>query len=62
MCLLLAAFTADAKVWQLTNSNIEIKVDDKTAILTVTDKRCNKVWQQSLVGEGSTLSKMAQVK
>ncbi|HVG17328.1 MAG TPA: glycoside hydrolase [Chitinophagaceae bacterium] len=45
--LTIIALTADAKVWILSNTNLEVKFDDKTALLTVTDKRCNKSWQQS---------------
>ncbi len=45
--LLLVALGAYCKVWTISNSSLEIKFNDQTAMLTVTDKRCNKVWQQS---------------
>lgn len=34
------------KIWTLSNQTLKIDFDDKTALLTVFDKRCNKVWEQ----------------
>jgi hypothetical protein len=36
-----------AKVWTISDSKLEVRFDDQTALLSVTDKRCNKVWEQS---------------
>ncbi|MBC7889654.1 MAG: hypothetical protein H7Z13_17400 [Ferruginibacter sp.] len=38
--------TAYSKVWTISNASLEIQFNDKTALLTVRDKRCNKLWQQ----------------
>ena len=32
--------------WILSDKNLEVRFDDQTALLKVTDKRCNKVWEQ----------------
>jgi len=36
-----------AKTWTLSDTKLEIRFDDQTALLSVTDKRCNKVWEQA---------------
>jgi hypothetical protein len=46
---LLALFTIPvySKIWTISDANLEVRFDDQTAILTITDKRCNKTWEQS---------------
>lgn len=48
------SLTSYSKAWVLFNANLEIKFDDQTALLTVKDKRCSKVWQQSAFAEKMT--------
>ena len=36
-----------AKIWTLSDTKLEIRFDDQTALFSVTDKRCNKVWEQA---------------
>jgi hypothetical protein len=44
--LTLMMISAYSKVWTLSDSNLEVRFDDQTALLSVTDKRCNKAWEQ----------------
>jgi hypothetical protein len=39
-------FSAYSKVWTISDSNLEVRFDDQTALISVIDKRCNKVWEQ----------------
>jgi hypothetical protein len=36
-----------SKIWKLSEAKLEVRFDDQTALLSVTDKRCNKVWEQT---------------
>ena len=38
--------TGNSKVWTISDSKLQVHFDDQTALLSVTDKRCNKVWEQ----------------
>lgn len=49
-----------AKTWTLSDMNIEVRFDDQTALLSVTDKRCNKVWEQSPLKNQFTVKKTTQ--
>ncbi len=40
--------SANAKVWMLADQKMALQFNDQTGSLQVTDKRCNKVWQQKL--------------
>lgn len=44
--LTLMVISGYSKVWTLSDSKLHIRFDDQTALLAVTDKRCNKVWEQ----------------
>lgn len=39
--------TIDAKIWKISDANIEVLFDDETALLQVNDLRNNKSWEQS---------------
>ena len=58
--LLFFAFSVYSKVWTLSDSNLEVRFDDQTSLLTVNDKRCNKVWQQSTSQNQFVVSKTVQ--
>ncbi len=46
-CLILVSFlNGYSKIRIISDQNIEIRFNDQTALLTVTDKRCNKTWEQ----------------
>ncbi|HEY3369793.1 MAG TPA: glycoside hydrolase [Prolixibacteraceae bacterium] len=49
--LLSGALAANSKVWTLSDTNLDIRFDDQSARLSVTDRRCNKVWEQSTLSE-----------
>jgi len=46
---LIFSLHTQAKVWILSDSNLEIQFNDQTVLFSVTDKRCNKIWHQSLL-------------
>ncbi len=54
--------TIDAKVWIISNSNLEVRFNDETALLSVTDKRCNKTWEQVELIKKWTSAKTTQTK
>jgi hypothetical protein len=49
-----------SKVWKISDSKLEVRFDDQTGLLSVTDKRCNKVWEQSTVSEQFTITGVSQ--
>ncbi|OAQ42398.1 hypothetical protein A5893_02465 [Pedobacter psychrophilus] len=51
-----------AKVWTLSNHNIELSFDDQTVKFSVLDKRCSKVWKQDLPANGASLVNTTQNK
>ena len=53
-------FAGYSKVWTLSDTNLEIRFDDQTALLSVTDKRCNKVWSQSASKDQLTVVRVVQ--
>ncbi len=65
--LLIAAFlsvsvvlTGFSKIWTISDSKLEIRFDDQTALLSVTDKRCKKVWEQDVLQERFHVKKTVQ--
>lgn len=52
--------TIDAKVWIISDSNLEVRFNDETALLSVTDKRCNKIWHQSPLTEDLKVQNVVQ--
>ncbi|MBC7721386.1 MAG: hypothetical protein H7068_05135, partial [Pedobacter sp.] len=57
MSISLSAFSKD---WVLSDSNVKIVFNDQTSLLTVTDKRCNKVWEQLAYKEMLTTKSTVQ--
>jgi len=57
---IILSFRAYSEVWTLSDSNLEVRFDDQTTVLTVNDKRCNKVWQQSPLQNQFVVSKTIQ--
>jgi len=61
LCItMLFCFYSEAKIWTLSDSNLEVRFDDQTALFSVTDKRCNKVWEQSPSKEQFSVVKTGQ--
>lgn len=60
LVLMFVSLAGYSKAWVLFNANLEIKFDDQKALLTVKDKRCNKVWQQSPLAEKMTVTNTLQ--
>lgn len=58
--LTLIVISAYSKVWTLSDSNLQVRFDDQTALLSVTDKRCNKVWEQLSLKDQFTVKKTEQ--
>jgi hypothetical protein len=48
---LIISHVLPAREWELSNSQLEFRFDEKTALFTVTDKRCNKTWKSSPLTE-----------
>jgi hypothetical protein len=46
LILIFFSFTGYSKVWTISNAALDVKFDDQSLSLTVTDKRCNKLWEQ----------------
>ncbi len=49
-----------SKIWTISDANLEVRFDDQTALFSVTDKRCNKVWEQLPLKEQFTVKKTEQ--
>ncbi len=58
--ILFFTFSANSKTWKLTDNNLTVVFDDQTVLLSVTDKRCNKIWQQTAVTENLKVDKVIQ--
>ncbi|MDP2889099.1 MAG: hypothetical protein Q8P34_09065 [Bacteroidota bacterium] len=58
--LTLMVLSAYSKVWTLSDSKLEVRFDDQTALFSVTDKRCNKVWEQLPLKDQCTVKKTEQ--
>jgi hypothetical protein len=54
------SFTGNAKVWIISDKNLEVTFNDKLLSFSVEDKRCNKVWEQVPFKEGFILTKIDQ--
>jgi len=59
-CLLLVTLVAHSKSWVLADSRLQVSFNDATALLTITDKRVNKVWQQAVYQELYKVRKTTQ--
>ncbi|MCF8225793.1 MAG: glycoside hydrolase [Bacteroidales bacterium] len=62
LILIISAFnyTCEAKNWVLSDSNLEITFNDATGLLSVTDRRCNKTWQQTASAEDIAVENVIQ--
>ena len=58
--IILSKLNLQAENWILADSHLEVRFDDQTALLLVTDKRCNKIWEQSALKEHFTVKKTEQ--
>lgn len=58
--LVVFVFTGFSKVWVMSDSNLEVRFDDQTALFSVSDKRCNKEWEQSPINSGFTAKTIRQ--
>lgn len=58
--LLLAHGNSKAKSWELSDANLRIVFNDETALLSVEDLRCLKIWRQSALTENLNVEKVAQ--
>ena len=58
--LVCIAFSGSAKDWKLSSNAIEVRFNDETALLSVTDKRCGKTWKQSVITENLKVEKVEQ--
>ena len=56
--LLICPFlTVQSEIIKLGNSVLNIQFDDQTALFSVTDKRCNKIWRQNASPENLRVEK-----
>jgi hypothetical protein len=58
--LIFLTLSGYSKVWTISDSHLEVRFDDQTTLISVTDKRCNKVWEQSALNEQFTVKKTTQ--
>lgn len=56
----LLSLNAHSKIWILSDAILEIRFDDQNGFITVTDKRCNKTWEQAALKEQYVVSKTLQ--
>ena len=54
------AFSAYSKIWTLSDAKLEVRFDDQSALFSVTDKRCNKVWEQLPLKEQFSVQETGQ--
>lgn len=45
--LLAISFSANSKIWVLSNYSLDVSFNDETALFSITDKRCRKIWEQT---------------
>jgi hypothetical protein len=48
------------KIWTLSNQTLKVEFDDKTALFTVFDKRCQKAWEQLPLKEKLVVENIVQ--
>jgi hypothetical protein len=49
-----------AKIWTISNNNLEIQFNDQNNLITVKDKRINKLWEQKVIDESLKTLKTIQ--
>lgn len=45
--LIALSLSGYSKIWTISDKILEVQFDDQTSLMTVKDKRCDKVWKQS---------------
>ncbi|HLN72978.1 MAG TPA: glycoside hydrolase [Prolixibacteraceae bacterium] len=58
--ILTVCFSVNAKIWTLSDKNLDIQFDDQSMLLKVTDKRCSKTWEQTPLKEKFTVKQTTQ--
>lgn len=58
--LAVVSISGYSKVWTLSDANLNVKFDDQTLLLSVTDIRCNKVWEQIPLKELYSVKRITQ--
>jgi hypothetical protein len=51
---------AFSKTWTLSDSNLQVDFDDQTALIKVSDRRCDKVWEQVPFDQETLVKKVEQ--
>ena len=54
------SFTTFSKTWTLSDNNLLVLFDDQTGTFSVTDKRCNKTWEQLPLKEKFAVENITQ--
>jgi len=60
LLLMLFSTKGFSKTWIIADANLQVVFDDQTGMLTVKDKRCDKVWQQVQYKNGLKVSSTVQ--
>ncbi len=58
--IVLFAFSGFSKEWLILDDNLEVRFNDKTALISVKDKRSNKTWQQLELTNNIRIEKTVQ--
>lgn len=56
----LSVTAIQAKVWVISDSTLMVQFNDETALLKITDKRCNKTWGQTELNENLKVATTVQ--
>jgi len=57
---LFLTLSSSAKSWTLSDKNLEIQFDDQTALFSVKDKRCDKIWESATLKDKVVVNKTIQ--
>jgi len=58
--LIISILSCFSKEWTLSNKQLKIIFDDQTSLITVTDLRCGKVWEQAPLDKVYKVQKVVQ--
>ena len=58
--IIVVVLSGYSKEWSLSDSKLEVRFDDETALFSVNDKRCGKTWEQLPLREKFTVQKTEQ--
>ncbi len=59
--LLSLSFGATSKTWMLSNYSLDVTFNDETALFSITDKRCRKIWEQTDLVNKFTVNKTERI-